>query len=220
MRIIKLYLILMKWFKHETDAHMNLKLQSVIDRYGLAGYGYYWSCVELVAKEGENYRIKSEKDWKIYFKKFLNLEIEMQDTFLLFFAEKDLIEKKALNKGDLYIPKLEDRQDDYTNKVRRKSVQDTDNIPLEENRKEEKRIDKNIYGEFKKVLLSSEEYEKLIEKIGEKNTEILITELDTYIASKGKKYSSHYATILTWARSRVKQHQEKVESKKSSVAFK
>ena len=57
-------------------------------------------------------------------------------------------------------------------------------------------IDKNIYGEFKNVKLTDEEYQKL------KNKKLLpyIEKLSSYIASKGKKYKSHYATILTWAR--------------------
>ncbi len=58
---------------------------------------------------------------------------------------------------------------------------------IEENRKEEKRIDKNTYGEFSKVLLSS----------------------DTGIESKGYKYNSHYATILNWARRKYTEHVEK-----------
>lgn len=90
----------------------------------------------------------------------------------------------------------------------------------EENREEEKRISKDKYGEFEKVLLTSEEYQKLIEKIGEPNTKIMIAELDTYLASKGKKYSSHYATILSWVRRRVMDQKEKTDKSKSNVAFK
>ena len=56
--------------------------------------------------------------------------------------------------------------------------------------------EKKSYGEFNNVLLTDEEYAKL-----EKSN--LLTYIDTlssYIASKGKKYKSHYATILTWSR--------------------
>ena len=35
--------------------------------------------------------------------------------------------------------------------------------------------------------------------MGDKNTDMLIFELDTYMVSKGKKYKSHYATLLNWA---------------------
>ena len=64
----------------------------------------------------------------------------------------------------------------------------------------DKEKDKDIYGEFKNVKLSSQEYEKLIDQFGEKATSEKIESLSSYVASKGKKYSSHYATILTWER--------------------
>ena len=66
---------------------------------------------------------------------------------------------------------------------------------------DKKRIDKNsidkyIYGEFKNVKLTKEEYEKL------KKANLLpyIEKLSSYIASTGKRYKSHYATILNWSR--------------------
>ena len=65
------------------------------------------------------------------------------------------------------------------------------------------------FGELGKVRMTIQERDKLIERMGEKNVNILIDELDMYIASKGKKYSSHYATILAWARRRVEDHQNK-----------
>ena len=60
-------------------------------------------------------------------------------------------------------------------------------------------IDKNsidIYGEFKNVKLSKEEYHKLEQA----NLLPYIEKLSSYMASKNKKYKSHYATILNWSR--------------------
>ena len=59
---------------------------------------------------------------------------------------------------------------------------------------------KRLYGECANVLLTEEEHSKLIEK----GYAGLIEELSLYIASKGDKYKSHYATILGWARRREK----------------
>lgn len=121
---------------------MNLKLQSVIEKFGLIAYGYYWACVELVGKEGDQYKVSGKKDWKIFFKKFLNIEIETQDTFLNFFAEKDLIDRRALEVGNLYIPKLEERCDEYTEKRKRLSRQAPDNVGLEQIRTDNNTTDK------------------------------------------------------------------------------
>lgn len=73
-------------------------------------------------------------------------------------------------------------------------------------------IDKNTYGELGEVKLTDDEYNKLIQNFGEKNTQVLIFELDTYIASKGAKYKSHYATLLNWARRKAQgQYDKQVE---------
>jgi hypothetical protein len=54
-------------------------------------------------------------------------------------------------------------------------------------------------GAFENVSLSEEELQKLKDQFGDRHAE-LIENLSSYIASKGKKYKSHYATILTWER--------------------
>jgi len=61
---------------------------------------------------------------------------------------------------------------------------------------------KHRYGEFKKVLLKDDEYEKLIDKFGEVDAKERIERLDIYIGSnkKGKNYIDHYRVILSWAR--------------------
>lgn len=83
---------------------------------------------------------------------------------------------------------------------------------IEENRIEENRIttsqssdidSRATYGEMGKVKLTRSEYEKLILSLGDSLTKDLITQLDLYVASKGKKYKSHYATILAWSRRKI-----------------
>lgn len=67
----------------------------------------------------------------------------------------------------------------------------------------------NIYGEFKNVKLTDDEYNKLKER------DLLpyIEKLSSYIASKGKKYKSHYATILTWSRKDTKNDKDEILEK-------
>lgn len=69
----------------------------------------------------------------------------------------------------------------------------------EEKRIEEKSIVEK-YGELKNVQLTEEEITKLRMKYGKSATNHLIEELSTYMGASGKKYRSHYATILNWAR--------------------
>jgi len=61
-------------------------------------------------------------------------------------------------------------------------------------------IGKKNYGELKNVHLLDEEIETLHKRFGINATDKLIFDLSTYIASKGKTYKCHYATMLRWAK--------------------
>lgn len=38
----------MDWFRHDSNANLDEKLQDVLLDYGLEGYGLYWYCIELI----------------------------------------------------------------------------------------------------------------------------------------------------------------------------
>jgi len=63
---------------------------------------------------------------------------------------------------------------------------------------DEKKPAKHKYGEYKNVLLTDEEYAKL-QALFPVDLPARIERLSEYIASKGAKYKSHYATIRAWA---------------------
>lgn len=60
------------------------------------------------------------------------------------------------------------------------------------------RPQKHKYGEYNNVLLTDEELEKL--KTEYSDYKERIERLSSYVASTGKSYKSHYATIRNWAR--------------------
>lgn len=86
--------------------------------------------------------------------------------------------------------------------------------------KKEKPIKKPIrhkHGEYKNVLLSDEDYEKLKSEFPS-DYEERIERLSSYMASTGKSYKNHLATIRNWARkdrskteSNVSQQQKQAE---------
>ena len=56
-------------------------------------------------------------------------------------------------------------------------------------------------GEFLNVYISDLEFEKLTERFGETRRDSLIEDLSRYLENHPKKkYASHYATMLAWAR--------------------
>ena len=56
----------------------------------------------------------------------------------------------------------------------------------------------DIYGTFGNVKLTEKEFSKIKEQFTD--YEDRINRLSEYMKSKGKRYKSHYATILSWAR--------------------
>ena len=122
----------MRWFKHFSDARFNLKLRPVIAKFGMEGYGVYWSCLELVAQQGgENsvsgqypdYSVKAQKGWKTALSMDCGISVEKLEPILDHFSLLGLVSEKALKRGDLSIPKLLDYADEYTDKVGRVSRQ-------------------------------------------------------------------------------------------------
>lgn len=61
-----------------------------------------------------------------------------------------------------------------------------------------KKPSKHKYGEYNNVLLTDEELEKLKDEYFD--YEERIERLSSYMASTGKSYKSHYATVRNWAR--------------------
>lgn len=52
----------MKWFKHDSCANMDGKLQEILLDYGLEGYGLYWYCLELISGKVSKDNITFELD--------------------------------------------------------------------------------------------------------------------------------------------------------------
>jgi hypothetical protein len=73
-----------------------------------------------------------------------------------------------------------------------------EDMPPEGAHHTKKEAQKTAYGQFAKVLLTEKEFLALQDKFGVQGAQERIDHLDAYIASKGAKYKSHYATILNW----------------------
>ena len=76
--------------------------------------------------------------------------------------------------------------------------QDTDIEEDKDKEKDKKKIKKHKYGEYSNVLLSDEELEKL--KTEFSDWQERIERLSSYMASTGKPYKNHLATIRNWAK--------------------
>lgn len=89
--------------------------------------------------------------------------------------------------------------------------------------KQKKKPTKHKYGEYKNVLLTDDELEKL--KTNYQNYDELITYLDEYIEMKGYKAKSHYLAIRKWVvdavsrQSRYKHHETEQQTSNPFVTM-
>lgn len=133
------------------------------------------------------------------------ISIQNVRTALTKFESLEFLTSKSTNKNRLITivnwELYQSKDDELTNKLTSNQQATNKQLTTIEESKKEKKEKKEIkkqFGEFQNVFLSGIEYQKLVERYGESVISEFIEKLDGYIASKGTKYNSHYATILNW----------------------
>jgi len=204
----------MKWFKHDTDANMDAKLQEVMLDYGLEGYGLYWYCIELIAQRvnGDNLTFELEHDCRIIARNTGSTPQKVEQMM------KSFIGLGLLNveNGHVFCLKLASRCDDFTAKaVRRNGVKTITNqsvgvspslsafVPLEEEEEEEeevrKRSKKNISNIHQQVADSWNEVFKdelsLVSKVTQKRKAAIN---GCILEMKGTEHD--FSKIETWTK--------------------
>lgn len=143
----------MKWFKHDSDASNDAKLKKLRLRYGATGYGIYWYCLELIARnvEKHNLTFELEHDAELIADDF-KLSTDVVQHIMTYMVELELFEN--IN-GVIYCLKMATRTDEYTQQLIRENNKlelkngTHDNVPRtsqvkEQKRKEQKRKENNI----------------------------------------------------------------------------
>jgi hypothetical protein len=139
----------MKWFKHDSDASNDAKLKKLRLKYGAQGYGIYWYCLELIARnvEKHNLTFELEHDAELIADDF-KLSAELVQHIMTFMVDIGLFEN---TNGIISCLKMATRTDEYTQKLIQSIKKSPDNVPtisvqsptmsvlIEEKRKEEKK---------------------------------------------------------------------------------
>ena len=137
----------MKWYKHDANAHGDAKLERVMIKYGMEGYGLYWYCLELISQtvEPHNLNFELEHDAEIISHR-TGIHYERVQEMMTFMVDLGLFEQ---SNGVITCLKLAKRCDEYTSKLIRNlpcvgtnSGHTPDKVPPI--RRDKKRTDKNI----------------------------------------------------------------------------
>lgn len=154
----------MLWFKHDSDAGNDAKLRKLRHKYGAQGYGIYWYCLELIARnvDKNNLNFELEHDAELIAEDF-KLSSELVQEMMIFMVNLGLFENVS---GVITCLKMSTRTDEYTQKLINKNKKCSDNVPTisgdkprksvlkEEKRKEEiyiPPIGESILKDFLKV---------------------------------------------------------------------
>ena len=143
----------MKWFKHDSDASNDAKLKKLRLKYGAQGYGIYWYCLELIARnvEKHNLTFELEHDAELIADDF-KLSPEIVQHIMTYMVELGLFENTD---GIITCLKMATRTDEYTQQIIREnnklsiSRETPESVPrisevLEEKRREKTYIPKDF----------------------------------------------------------------------------
>lgn len=105
----------MKWFKHDSDAGNDAKLRKLRMKYGAQGYGIYWYCLELIARnvEKHNLTFELEHDAELIAEDF-RLSSELVQEMMTYMVNLGLFEN---TQGVITCLKMSSRTDEYTQKL-------------------------------------------------------------------------------------------------------
>lgn len=153
----------MKWFKHDADASNDAKLKKLRMKYGSQGYGIYWYCLELIARnvEKHNLTFELEHDAEIIADDF-KLSYDLVQHIMTYMVELGLFEN---TNGIITCLKMANRTDEYTQQLMRDVRKSPDSIPrisevIEEKRREENKtivpFSKSRFDDFWKEYPSSQ----------------------------------------------------------------
>ena len=195
------------YFSHDYAARHDLKLIKLQREMGLEGIGIFWCIVEMLYEHGGElqtdydsiaYELRTDSERIANVVRGYNLfiiegEIFYSQTVKMRLAER--IEKSE--KAKLSAQKRWETKEKNANAL---PTQSERNAKKERKGKEIKEnIKENIKEKFgESVHLTLEEKTKLESTYGIELTEKMISKLDTYKLSNGKKYKSDYHAILSW----------------------
>ena len=181
--------------------------------FGYEGLGLFYTLLEKFGKQEKPVNTKVlkaqlkigkrlEKCWK-FMEEIDLIQSKNGETFneqLLNFSENYQIKKEKNRKK---ISEWRDKQKDKKNVTSNKPVRNPTKVKetkVKETKEENSK--KKKYAEF--VLLTEEEYNKLVDEHTIYWTKKMIEMLDNYKGSSGKNYKSDYRAILSWVKDKLK----------------
>ena len=224
------------YFPHDTDASDGKTLTILQNKYGNDGFAFWFKLLQLLGKTpGHYYDYNNPANWEFLLAKTHINDTEKAESILDTLSKLDAIDQECFEHKIIWCQKFVDGISDAykrtkggvpkrppikvnANNNRVNVNKNSENPTLNTQTKLNKTKLDNIYilPEFSNIKLSKEEHEKLIKLFGEAGTRDRVENLSLYIGSTGKKYASHYLTILAWDKRDKKEAEVKRDGKDNS----
>lgn len=78
------------WFKHDATARTDLKIKTLLAKYGWEGYGWYWLTIELLRSE-DNYKLPYDEDTFEALALDMNCPTEKAQEYIDYLVKKKLL---------------------------------------------------------------------------------------------------------------------------------
>ena len=206
------------FFAHDTDASSGKTLYTLESRYGNDGYAFWFKLLEILGSQHDlSYDCNNPVNW-VYLTARTRVSDEAAKEILNMLSVIDAIDSELWRNGIIWSQNFVDRHS--TVFVKRKGLipqkpsfcyeNSTETLVSEaestqskvKKRKVKESKEKETrqkLGLYENVTLSDQEYIKLMDEFPY-DYQNRIDRLSEYIASTGKSYSNHLATIRSWAR--------------------
>lgn len=199
----------MRWFKHISASRQDQRLAALMDKHGLAGYGFWWCVLEIVAQgvgsHGQTTAAFSRKRWA----NLLGISTRKFQVLAQFCANLGLFSLEASD--DLLvigIPSILKYRDEYSQRKDRISGECRDKLSPEQIQKQiqktktqesEPPAPKKAFGLSGNVWLSAPEYARLCQDFSAERAAAAIQLLDDTLGAKEEDpYKSHYHALRKW----------------------
>lgn len=117
----------MKWFKHDSDAGNDAKLRKLRLKYGAQGYGIYWYCLELIARNVEKHNLTFELEHDaVLIGDDFKLSGEFVQEMMSYMVDLGLFENSH---GVITCLKMSTRTDEYTQQLIRDIRKTPEKLP-------------------------------------------------------------------------------------------
>ena len=191
----------MEWFKHDVNAHDDIKIRKLVRMHGMQAYGFYWYIVELLYSNGGEIQKDTvvdegmiagieEDDLVNIMDSFLELELFIEDPYERWTSDRVTAEIRSIEDHKEYMRQLGRKGASARYSARQADAKQNDSARYSKRREDKRREDNNLGRPLQEENLSINTKEKT------GTSEIVCSEPSLGLEAGGRK-DAVFVTIIS-----------------------